>query len=69
MLRSRRDHDSSLVALADGRYGVVTEAAVAVGDRRALANWCERRAQRVGPDEPAEQAWWQEVIGALIARG
>jgi cell volume regulation protein A len=69
VLRSRRDHDSSLVALADGRYGVVSETAVAVGDRRALANWCERRAQRVGPDEPAEQAWWQEAIGALIARG
>jgi cell volume regulation protein A len=69
VLRSRRDHDSSLVALADGRYGVVSKTAVAVGDRRALANWCERRAQRVGPDEPAEQAWWQEVIGALIARG
>jgi hypothetical protein len=29
---------------------------------------CERRAQRLGPDDPAEQAWWQEVIGALIAR-
>src|SRR4051812_20118519 len=69
VLRSRRDRSSALVALADGRYGLVSEAAVAVGDRRALANWCERRAQRVGPDEPAEQAWWQEVVGALIARG
>jgi cell volume regulation protein A len=69
VLRSRRDHDSALVALADGRYGLVSETAVAVGDRRALANWCERRAQRVGPEEPAEQAWWQEAIGALIARG
>jgi cell volume regulation protein A len=69
VLRSRRDRGSALVALADGRYGLVSETAVAVGDRRALANWCERRAQRVGPDEPAEQAWWQETIGALIARG
>src|SRR3954447_12620660 len=51
VLRSRRDRSSALVALADGRYGLVTEAAVAVGDRRALANWCERRAQRVGSDE------------------
>jgi cell volume regulation protein A len=69
VLRSRRDRSSSLVALADSRYALVSEVAVAVGDRRALANWCERRAQRVGPDEPAEQAWWQETIGALIARG
>jgi len=69
VLRSRRDRSGALVALADARYGLVTEAAVAVGDRRALASWCERRAQRVGPGEPAEQAWWQEVIGALIGRG
>ena len=69
ILRSRRDHQSALVALADSRYALVSETAVALGDRRALANWCERRAQRVGPDDPAEQAWWQEVIGALIARG
>jgi potassium/hydrogen antiporter len=69
ILRSRRDRSSALVALADGRYALTSEAAVAVGDRRSLANWCERRAQRVGPDDPAEQAWWQETIGALIARG
>jgi cell volume regulation protein A len=68
ILRSRRDRPSALVALADGRYALASEAAVAVGDRRAVARWCERRAQRVGPDDPAEQAWWQEVIGALIAR-
>ncbi len=68
VLRSRRDRPSALVALADGRYALASEAAVAVGDRRAVASWCERRAQRVGPDDPAEQAWWQEVIGALIAR-
>jgi potassium/hydrogen antiporter len=69
VLRSRRDASTSLVALVDGRYALVSETAVAIGDRRALARWCERRAQRVGPDEPAEQAWWQETIGALIARG
>ncbi|HEV7398640.1 MAG TPA: cation:proton antiporter, partial [Solirubrobacterales bacterium] len=67
VLRSRRDSSSALVALVDGRYALTSEAAVAVGDRRAVARWCERRAQRVG-DDPAEQAWWQEVIGALIAR-
>jgi cell volume regulation protein A len=68
VLRSRRDRSTALVALADGRYALTSEAAIAVGDRRSLARWCERRAQRVG-DDPAERAWWQEVIGALIARG
>jgi len=68
VLRSRRDRQSALVALADGRYAHVSEATVAVGDRRSLARWCERRSERAG-DDPAERAWWQEVIGALIARG
>jgi cell volume regulation protein A len=68
VLRSRRERPSALVALADGRYAVVTEGVVAVGGRQAVARWCERRAAR-GGDDPAERAWWQEVIGALIARG
>ncbi len=68
VLRSRRDRSTALVALADGRYGVISESIVAVGGRQALARWCERRAAR-GGDDPAERAWWQEVIGALIARG
>jgi cell volume regulation protein A len=68
VLRSRRERPSALVALADGRYAVVTEGVVAVGGRQALARWCERRAAR-GGDDPAERAWWQEVIGALIAPG
>ncbi len=68
LLRSRRDRPSALVALADGRYSVVSEGVVAVGGRQALARWCERRAARQGLD-PVERAWWQEVIGALIARG
>jgi cell volume regulation protein A len=67
VLRSRRERPSSLVALADGRYSVITEGVVAVGGRQALARWCERRAE-AGGDDPAERAWWQEVIGALIAR-
>ncbi|MGC1852678.1 MAG: potassium/proton antiporter, partial [Solirubrobacterales bacterium] len=64
----RRDRSSALVALADGRYALVTESVVAIGGRQALSRWCERRAQRSG-DDPPERAWWQEVIGALIARG
>jgi cell volume regulation protein A len=68
VLRSRRERPSALVTLADGRYSVITEGVVAVGGRQALARWCERRAE-AGGDDPAERAWWQEVIGALIARG
>jgi cell volume regulation protein A len=68
VLRSRRERPSALVTLADGRYSVITEGVVAVGGRQALARWCERRAE-AGNDDPAERAWWQEVIGALIARG
>jgi cell volume regulation protein A len=64
VLRSRRDTPSALVALADGRYAVTTERVVAVGGRQALARWCERRAGR--STAPAEQAWWQEVAGALV---
>jgi potassium/hydrogen antiporter len=69
VLRSRRDRPSALVALADGRYAVTTETVLAIGGRQALAHWCERRAQRSADDDPAERAWWQETIGALIARG
>jgi potassium/hydrogen antiporter len=68
ILRSRRDRGSALAALADGRYAITTETVTALGGRQALARWCERRAQRCG-DDPAERAWWQEAIGALIARG
>jgi cell volume regulation protein A len=68
ILRSRRDRSSALVNLADGRYAVTSEEVVAVGGRQAVARWCERRAERSGND-PAERAWWQELIGALIARG
>ena len=64
----RGDGSGAMLALADGRYAVTGETVVAVGGRRALADWCERRAERAGVD-PVERAWWQEVTGALIARG
>jgi potassium/hydrogen antiporter len=67
VLRSR-GADAALVALADGRYAVTGAQVVAIGGRRALAGWCERRAEREDVDA-AERAWWQEVTGALIARG
>jgi cell volume regulation protein A len=68
VLRSRRDRPGALVALADGRFAVTGEDVVATGGRRALAQWCERRADRTIED-PTERAWWQEAIGALSARG
>jgi cell volume regulation protein A len=68
VLRSRGDGVGAMLALADGRYAVIGENLVAIGGRRALAGWCERRAERAGVDQ-AERAWWQEVTGALIARG
>ncbi len=68
VLRSRRDGVGTMAALADGRYAVTGEDVIAIGGRRALADWCERRAGRPGVDQ-AERAWWQEVTGALIARG
>jgi potassium/hydrogen antiporter len=68
VLRSRRDDVGAMAAMADGRYAVTSADIVAIGGRRALAGWCERRAEfeDVGLEE---KAWWQEITGALIARG
>jgi cell volume regulation protein A len=68
VLRSRGDRVGAMAALADGRYAVTGEDLIAIGGRRALAGWCEERAARLDVDE-TERAWWQEVTGALIARG
>jgi cell volume regulation protein A len=68
VMRSRRDGAGVMAMLADGRYAVTSDEVIAVGGRRALAGWCERRAARKDVDQ-AEQAWWQEVTGALIATG
>jgi cell volume regulation protein A len=68
VLRVRRDGAGVMAALADGRYAVTGPAIVAVGGRRALADWCEGRAELPGIGGE-EHAWWQEVTGALIARG
>jgi cell volume regulation protein A len=68
VLRDRAERGAYLVALADGRFAVMSAGLIAIGGRRAVAGWCERRAER--PDvDAAERAWWQEVTGALIARG
>jgi len=68
ILRSRGESGAALAALADGRYAVTGSEVIAIGGRRAVAEWCEKRAEREGIDS-AERAWWQEVTGALIARG
>ncbi|HVO54327.1 MAG TPA: potassium/proton antiporter [Solirubrobacterales bacterium] len=68
VLRTREEGEAAMVALADGRYAVTGSGLVAIGGRRALAGWCEERAEREGV-VGAERAWWQEVTGALIARG
>jgi cell volume regulation protein A len=68
VMRDRSERGAYLVALADGRYAVMSSGLIAIGGRRALAGWCEGRAAR--PDvNSSERAWWQEVTGALIARG
>jgi cell volume regulation protein A len=68
LLRSRRDDVGAMAALADGRYAVTNADLVAVGGRRALAGWCERRAEMPAVDTETK-AWLQEITGALIARG
>ena len=67
-LRSRRERPGALVQLVDGRFAVTGEELVAVGGRRMLADWCERRARLAG-DDAVERAWWQEVAGVLKAPG
>ncbi|TMK57116.1 MAG: potassium/proton antiporter [Actinobacteria bacterium] len=68
VMRDRSERGAYLVALADGRYAVLSAGLIAIGGRRALAGWCEGRAAREDVDA-SERAWWQEVTGALIARG
>jgi potassium/hydrogen antiporter len=68
VMRDRSERGAYLLALADGRYAVLSSGLIAIGGRRALAGWCEGRAAR-GDVDASERAWWQEVTGALIARG
>jgi potassium/hydrogen antiporter len=62
-LRIRRDHPGGLWALADGRYAI-TGPLAAIGSRNDLSDWARRRMRSVTSDE---QAWLQNVIGALAA--
>ena len=62
-LRIRRDCPGGLWVLADGRYGV-TGPLAAIGSRHDLTEWARRRMRTATADE---QAWLQNVIGALAA--
>jgi cell volume regulation protein A len=68
VLRDRSERGAYLVALADGRFAVTGGGLIAIGGRRAVADWCVRRAENPEVDSGG-RAWWQEVTGALIARG
>jgi cell volume regulation protein A len=68
VLRDRGEQGAYLVALADGRFAVTGTGLLAIGGRQAVAEWCVRRAERPETNSSA-RAWWQEVTGALIARG
>jgi cell volume regulation protein A len=59
----RRDRPGGLYVLADGRYAVTGET-LAVGARRDIAQWAERRMGQVNPDH---RAWLRSVVGALAA--
>jgi cell volume regulation protein A len=61
-LRTRRDEPGALVALDDGRYAI-SGALLAIGPAAELQAVARRRL--AGADEPAERAWWREVVGAL----
>jgi cell volume regulation protein A len=65
-LRTRRDEPGALVALADGRFAA-TGLVVAVGAPQQLQAYCRRRLERA--TGASEQAWWQEVVGALATEG
>jgi cell volume regulation protein A len=60
-LRVRRDRPGGLYVVADGRYAITGDVA-ALGRRRQLSAWAQRRASTADPDE---RAWLQTVIGAL----
>lgn len=62
-LRVRRDAPGTLVLLGDGRYAV-TGGRSAIGSRAAVASWAIRRLEHAREEE---QAWFENVVGALAA--
>ncbi|HEU4975207.1 MAG TPA: potassium/proton antiporter [Baekduia sp.] len=62
-LRMRRDAPGCIAVLEDGRYAICG-AVVAIGSRRQLIDWVQRRMSRAGE---AERAWLRTVLGAVAA--
>ncbi len=65
-MRTRHDEAGALVALEDGRFAA-TGLVVAVGAPQQVQAYCRRRLERAASE--TEQAWWQEVVGALSSEG
>jgi cell volume regulation protein A len=62
-LRLRRDAPGALVVLEDGRYAVCG-AVLAIGARRQVTDWVERRMRDADAEE---RAWLRTVLGAVAA--
>jgi cell volume regulation protein A len=62
-LRLRRDAPGALVVLEDGRYAVCG-AVLAIGARRPVTDWVERRMRDADAEE---RAWLRTVLGAVAA--
>jgi cell volume regulation protein A len=62
-LRGRRDRRGALVVLEDGRYAV-TGTTLAVGPADVVRRYAGRRV--AGAPDRAEEAWWREVVAALL---
>jgi cell volume regulation protein A len=61
-LRTRRDEPGALVALEDGRFAI-SGPLLAIGPAAELQAVARRRL--AAAQDPAERAWWREVVGAL----
>jgi cell volume regulation protein A len=66
LLRVRRGSRGVLAQLEDGRFAVTDPRIAAVGGSNQLFRYCRNRIRRAESEE--EQAWWQEVAGAISQR-
>jgi cell volume regulation protein A len=65
-VRLRRGNAGALVVLEDGRFAVTGDGLIAAGGPRQLFRYCRERIRRA--DDPASEAWWQEVAGVISQR-
>lgn len=66
IVRLRRGEAGALVVLEDGRFAVTGDGLIAAGGPRQLFRYCRERIRRA--DDPATEAWWQEVAGVISQR-